>query len=251
MRIVQILSPTLIAVLMFVACDKDNDYDNYSTQLIGTWIATEMEDGKMKTNEIFVRTYRADGTMTEAQLRWTGQESEWTEIEGTYTLNEDKLSECIATNSVRVEIEIEGDEMSYEILNGNKQSFEMKRISTDLHNQFVGIWTGYETSAGASIPAKHTYWQYFSDHSYKYYYHDGTAYVSKEDNDGKFFLYGNLLVSNYKNDLQTGGQGKTCECWIFEINNNPNSTTMNWSALREGSISKTFSLTKVDNLPSN
>jgi hypothetical protein len=109
----------------------------------------------------------------------------------------------------------------------------------------VGCWYGKCTTPGTNDTNYH-YWEYFSDQTYYYYYQDDQGHwIKKSDNEGRYFLYGNLFVSNYSNDLVIGGKGKTFECWNFNIDGN----NMIWSALRKNNQTESYQMTKVTNPP--
>ena len=95
---------------------------------------------------------------------------------------------------------------------------------------------------------KYHYWEYFPDGSFNYYYQDGEdRWIRKSDNEGGYFLYGNLLVTNYTNDILSGGTGKAFECWNFKVSGEK----MTWTGLRDGNTTTTYQMVKVGSAPEN
>jgi len=90
------------------------------------------------------------------------------------------------------------------------------------------------------------YWEYFTNGHYNYYYQDDLGnWLNKPDNEGIYFLYGDLMASNYTNDLISGEKGKAYECWNFIIEGD----TMFWTSLRENGLITSFRMEKVTGPP--
>ncbi|MEI7437250.1 MAG: hypothetical protein WCL16_10660, partial [bacterium] len=124
-------------------------------------------------------------------------------------------------------------------------TYTLSRVAADYSESFKGVWYGKCTSAGSADTEYH-YWEYLADGSYIYYYLDANKFwTKKSDNRGRYFLYGNLLASNYANDLISGGSGQAFECWNFSIAGN----TMRWTGLRENNKTVTYEMQKVASAP--
>ncbi len=257
-----ILTAILILSALFAlsSCGKENNYNTYPVSILGTWYAIEMNGQTMQTDQTFVVTFKADGTMKDAQRRWSGPESEWKEISGTYTLDKNIVTESQQdgdgnTYKYEMRISIRNDQMYCTLLevyyNGVAQNdhstLTLQRVTSDNKAKFTGIWKGHESTDGVAAPAHDTYWQFLADGTYRYVYYDADAgkYVEKADNNGKYFLYGDFFASNYTNDLLTGGTGRTCEAWYFMITG---TSTMEWRGMREDGL-KSFQLYKASSLP--
>ena len=120
-------------------------------------------------------------------------------------------------------------------------TYTVTRITEDYSTKFTGVWYGKCTSVAPQDTAFH-YWQYFPDGCFNYYYRDETgSWIKKADNEGHYFLYGNLLATNFTNDLITGGTGKSYECWNFYIDG----TKMTWTGLRPENTTITYAIDKV------
>ena len=127
----------------------------------------------------------------------------------------------------------------------NTNVYTCKRIASNYSDTFAGVWYGKCTSEGTSDTTYH-YWEYFKDSTFNYYYQDNNNnWKRKSDNEGRYFLYGNLFVSNYSHDLISGSSGQTFECWNFSLV----SKTMIWTGLRENGKTITYKMEKTDSPP--
>ena len=250
----------LISLALLLGCNADEN--EYAELLVGKWLFTEMNGQAIMTDDASYIDYRANGVQVFAN-GYQLDENNKTWVES------DKYNYKIIDHIITVEGADANGKQNYieiEILSINDKpptqktkkylidnvdyietdSYTYKRVSNDLSAQFAGVWYGHCTTPGTSDIGYH-YWEYFSDWSYNYYYqNDQGKWIKKSDNEGRYFLYGNLFVSNYSNDIVTGGKGKTFECWNFTIEGN----TMTWSAIRNNNAAESYQMTKVDNPPS-
>ncbi|MDD4603475.1 MAG: hypothetical protein PHF97_06675 [Bacteroidales bacterium] len=120
-----------------------------------------------------------------------------------------------------------------------------KRVTADFSKWLVGTWYGKSTTPGSADSSYH-YWEYLTDGSFNYYYQDKEGnWINKPDNEGFYFLYGNLLASNFTNDLLSGATGKAFECWNISITGD----TMFWNGLRSNGLITSFRMEKVAGPP--
>jgi hypothetical protein len=247
-------------ILALLAGCKENNPD-YAGLIVGKWLYTHVNGQPALTDASSYCDYRADGVEVYATgFQLDENNKTWIENDQfTYQVTGNILSiEGTDANGKQNNIEIAIETIDenqttqttkkYLIDNTDypdANTYTYKLIAKDLASQFIGCWYGKCTTPGTSDTRYH-YWEYFSDWSYNYYYQDDQGHwIKKTDNEGRYFLYGNLFVSNYSNDLVTGGKGKTFECWNFEIDGN----NMTWSALRKNNHTESFQMSKVTNPP--
>lgn len=121
----------------------------------------------------------------------------------------------------------------------------MEKVTNDNSAAFTGVWYGRCTTEGAADSTYH-YWEYLADGRYYYYYQDEhNNWIKKADNQGRYYLYGTFMASNYSNDLLTGGTGQVFECWNVAIDGN----NMEWTGLRANNITLTYVMDKVQSPP--
>ncbi|MDL2221521.1 hypothetical protein LJC35_03085 [Parabacteroides sp. OttesenSCG-928-N08] len=243
--------------LGLTSCDKYSvNYDIYKQTIVGTWIAVDVDGEEVETDKIFINVFNSNGTSQYASIDEVANGKEWLVVDGEkYRLDNDILFEETEYRGTKLtmksSIRIEGDYMYVQEIETTADGvkypanghFTMKRVTNDLKNQLVGIWKGNEITEGVA-PSKDKYWEFLPNGNYYYYYFDEATqkYVRKADNDGKFFLYGDFLASNYSNDLLSGAQGRTSECWKLYFNNDG----MSWTGKRAGGKKAAFYMKKVN-----
>jgi len=249
----------LMIVALLVGCNKD-DVD-YSTLIEGKWLCTQLNSKPILTNQASYCEYRSDGKEVYATgVQLDGDNKTWVENnQFTYTISGKILSICGTDtdgkhNDIEIEIQSVDEEQTTqktrkylidEVDYPDANTYSYNRITDDFSAEFAGIWYGKCTTPGTSDAGYH-YWEYFTDGTFNYYYQDSEGnWIKKTDNEGRYFLYGNLFVSNYTNDLITGGKSKTFECWNFEINDK----AMTWTALRENNKTESYQMEKVSAAP--
>lgn len=260
MRKLCILFSLALPALLFIGCTKDEE-PNYAELLKGTWVNTLVNEQPVLTDATFVMELKSNNTelyacgfeLDEYNKIWK-ENSKYTysfsgnliSIDGTdeqgnsynmafeiLTLNEEILAYSVQTLSMN----------GREIADSN--TYSCKKVTNDFSTEFTGIWHGHCTTEGSADSLYH-YWEYFDDGTYNYYYQDENSnWIKKEDNKGHYFLYGNLMASNYSHDLLSGGNGLAFECWNFTIDGNK----MVWTGLRENNITITYEMEKVQSPP--
>lgn len=249
----------LLAILLFsviLSCKKEEEND-YAAMVIGKWVNTHVNDITVLTDEAFAFEYRTDKAQTYASGNILDANNKtWIENNSfTYSVNGKKITVVGANqfgNTFNMEFEIiyaDQQTLKYSVTKflvdnveyPDPNTYTNKKITVDMKSQFVGTWYGKTTTAGSTDNSFH-YWDYFADDTYDYYFQDGSGnWINKPDNEGRYYLYGDLLASNYTNDLITGGTGKAYECWNFRIEGNK----MYWTGLRENGLTTSFEMEKV------
>ncbi len=260
MRRRTLLFSLFISAVLFGGCTKD-DEPNYAELLIGTWVNTSVNGQAVLTNETFVmelkpnhkELYAIGFQLDENNKRWEEN------INYTYSIVGDALiinGTDVQDNTIQIEFYIQSltnETMTLTVpkfsINGtmspNNNTYTFKKVTNDYSTAFTGIWYGHCTTEGNADSLYH-YWEYADDGSFSYYYQDGNNnWIKKTDNGGRYFLYGNLMASNYSNDLLSGGGGQVFECWNFTIDEHK----MVWTGLRENNITITYEMDRVQSPP--
>ena len=222
------------------ACENDDDRTIDTSNLVGVWVNTHKDGQEVPADERFVTVYNANQTEMYA-IR--GSANHWTETAG-YAYAVGGRTIAVAGHGTQLEydvLELSASKLVYRVsrLVVGGQDLEdtsvyvLRKPAADYSAQFLGLWEGHETTDGAT-GATHR-WKYAADGSYQYFLAqvDG-RWQDKTDNGGRYFLYGDYFVSNYRNDANSGIAGHACEAWDVSISGD----TMRWKALRNG---KTYS----------
>lgn len=252
----------LIAVVLLAlvfGCKKEDDPD-YTALIRGVWVNTQVNDLPVLTDLAFVMEFKADFTeMYASGIVINDSNRTWVENDQfTYTIEENRLLINGANdegNVFSMEFEIlHVDETSLKyvvtkfmvdnVLYPDTKTYTCKRVTKDLKEQFEGTWYGRSTTPGSD--SSYHYWDYHADGTYDYYYQDNTnQWIKKQDNDGRYYLYGDYMATRYTNDLLSGAFGKAYECWNIRIEGN----TMYWTGLRSEGTTTTFEMERVAGPP--
>jgi len=260
MKKLNLLFILALIAMLFGGCAKDDD-PNYAELLQGTWVNTLVNNQPVLTDASFAMEFKSDNTelyaigiqVDENNKSWQENSNYTYSISGSLIAIDgtDELG-----NSMHMEFKIQSlnnETITYTVpnfsINGDVLSdantYTCRRVSEDFSAEFVGVWYGHCTTEGTADSLYH-YWEYFADGSYNYYYQDENGnWIKKSDNEGRYFLYGNLMASNYSNDLLSGGTGLAFECWNFTLDGNK----MVWTGLRANNTIITYEMEKVASPP--
>ncbi len=228
------------------ACENDDDRTIDTSHLVGVWVNTHKDGQEVPTDDRFVTVYNANLTEMYA-IR--GSANHWKETTGyTYAIGGDTIA--IAGNGTQLEYaleELSASTLEYRVarlvIGGqdlqDSSIYTLRKTSVDYSARLIGLWEGHETTDGIQ-GATHR-WKYNADGSYQYFHAQVNGqWQTKTDNGGRYFLYGDFFVSNYRNDAETGNAGNACEAWVISIDGD----TMNWTALRNNKT-HSFTMTRV------
>lgn len=255
-----LLFSLVLSALLFGGCTKEDD-PNYAELLKGTWVNTRVNDNPVLTDGTFVMEFKSDKTeLYAAGFQLNENNKSWEEnATYTYDIDGDRLSingTDVLGNVTQIEFKIQAihhETLTFTVskfsVNGdelpNNNTFSCQKVTNDYSHEFAGVWYGRCTTEGATDSLFH-YWEYFDDGTYNYYYQDQTKnWVKKSDNEGRYFLYGNLMASNYSHDLLSGGTGLAFECRNFTLDENK----MVWTGLRANNGIITYEMEKVSSAP--
>jgi hypothetical protein len=253
------LSGMIISLLLF-GCQKDETSD-YASLILGSWINTQVDNEAILTDKSYALEFRADhveifasGYVIDANNKTWIENDQYT-----YSVTGKKIiidGSNEAGSLFHMEFEIRSIDQNTLVYSVSKftvdnveypdnKTYTSRHVTEDFADQFAGTWYGKSTTPGSSDTSYH-YWDYFADGHYDYYFQDSLGnWINKPDNEGVYFLYGDLMASNYTNDLLSGGTGKAYECWNFDIE----ADTMSWTGLRENGLTTSYRMEKVANPP--
>jgi hypothetical protein len=248
----------MVLSLLFSGCQKQDDL--YSL-LLGTWVNTQVDNQAVLTDESFIMELRSD----KVQMYATGytldmNNKTWIEndkytyrvdgniltIDGVGALGSKYHLELIILSVDKYTLSYSVRKLMIENVDyPDKKIYTFRKAIVDFSDRFVGTWYGRSTTPGSNDESYHC-WEYFADGQFNYYYQDSRGlWIRKADNEGHYFLYGDLMASNYSNDLLSGAIGKAFECWNFSITGN----TMVWKGLRENGQVTSYRMEKVKGPP--
>lgn len=250
---------TLLSFLILLqACSVKEDV--LINDIVGTWILEEINGNDVLTNERSVCQF-AGGKQTFSMGYTTGENNaKWMSSTYPYEISKNKIT-LHGTDVVNVTWdlqlnvkEIDDDEFIYtvdkKIVDGvsqkDKNTYHYERADKSYSMAILGLWEGRNVTPGISAEdAPLRRWEYKEDGTYLYYTYaienEEKIWTAKADNEGKYFTYGDLFVSNWSNDEISGITGTNFECWEIEISGDG----MEWKGLREGGQMVYFSMKKV------
>ena len=250
----------VLMIILFAGCKKQENID-YSKLIQGTWMNTIVNGLEVLTDEIYVMEFKSDNTEMYAIGYQLDEDNKiWQENSSyTYSVKGDIVSitgNDLRGNTIQMKMKIlslSDDTLTFIVpifsVNGelfpDDNVYTSNKIFDDYRNDFIGVWYGQCTTENNADQQYH-YWEYFADGSFNYYYQDEeNNWIKKSDNQGMYFLYGQLMVSNFSNDLLSGGTGLSYENWIFSIDGE----NMSWLGLRGDNEIVTYEMVKVASPP--
>jgi hypothetical protein len=238
----------LLLSMQYSCSDNDEKVENYPNYIKGTWIATTADEDDIDTNDMFIMKCDGKHQVYGIMKNLGNNNFEWQEKDYcTYSFNKNILiiqgsndkghSTYLEMNILNLnsntliyttqKLKIDGQEISDPLV------YKMEKSTNNYSTEITGCWKGHCTTTGVAATAFDNYWEFHKDGTYDYYYYDAATekYVKKSDNDGKYFIHGNLLACNYTHGILADEySGKNCECWTIKISGDK----MTWEALRNG-----------------
>ena len=250
----------LMTLILFWNCQK-NDTPDYSSLIHGLWINSLVDDRAVLTDASFVMELRTDKvefyangySLDSINKAWIENDKYHYNVSGNNIIIDgvgalggnfhmefkiravDELTLSFSVSKFTI------DNVEYP----DPKIYTLKKGTVNLTSQIVGTWYGKTTTPGSNDNSYH-YWEYFADGHFNYYFQDtGGQWINKHDNNGHYFLYSDLLASNFTNNLLTGVSGEAFECWNINIVGN----AMFWTGLRENGQIASFRMDKVAGPP--
>lgn len=244
---------TLLFATMIFSCTSEK---TIQLNLAGEWICNEINNRNLFTNDIFVINFDGKDLQTYASGNKLNEtNSFWAETHYIYQVkNNTIIIEGKDINDKDVEItlkvrSIDDDELVYKVsrkvvdgkLIDDDNLYSLDKVDDFYELAIIGKWEGRNVTPGTTDTEYHQ-WEYKPDGTYNYYYKNAEGeWETKNDNNGKYFLYGDIFASNWTNDYNTNVQGILYECWEIEFEGD----TMNWKGRRGINQYVYYSMTKV------
>lgn len=237
--------------VLFFSCSKD-DSDLTTSDLLGTWVIDCIDDRQLPTNSNIIYDFLSDGTVKECFCEESEEQgSQWIEGLLKYNLSGDLLTINIEQDKRIIHIKIldfNNDTMVWRMVNDEDgkgetfypQVYRVRKIKNNYKSAIIGMWEGHCVTPGED-QSPHR-WQYKEDGSYVYFSkNDLGEWIAKEDNKGKFIVYGDLMTTTW-NNLNSGGvETENCELWNITIEKKE----MSWQAVRENNKVVKFEMTQI------
>ncbi len=246
----------MLSLSVMVSCytEGDEGYD-ITNQLLGVWVFDKINNEQVPTNEQFAGAFIAGGSHN--YLQWAALEDEestlvfkdnstWSLYNKLLTIKNEQLNDHIV-----LDIVISGDDMSWQervkVVGGTDyytgDSYQGYRVKEDYtSNITTGVWEGRATVGRTDNPYIRIKYNDDSTYDFQYRQSEDEPWSDKVDNDGHYYLIGNLLGSVWTNDINSGVEGSTSETWIISIEGD----TMVWEATRSDDHFESFSFARQE-----
>ncbi len=246
----------LLSLCVVASCSKEqNNNDDLSGDLTGVWVFDKINNEEITTNEYFAGAFIEGGI--HEYLQWLSLDadhstlvykdsSSWSLDGSQLTIENEKLDDHIV-----LDITINGDAINWvekeKIVGGNDyykgDTYQGYRVKTDYTSTICeGVWEGRATKGRDVNPYLRIKYNADSTYDFQYRQSEDESWSDKVDNDGHYYLIGDLLGSVWTNDINSGTEGSNSETWIISIEKD----TMTWQATREDNHTESFSFTRVE-----
>ncbi len=253
----KILFSGLLA-LTFAACSESKSTATLDGELlIGTWIFTAVNGEEVVTNDYYAAQFNGTTQDYSAWCDLGDGNSCWIfKDDVSYSIVGDVVCLYSSTDDIQVQTKILADENGdYNIIEWvelvnidggedmyDNRSYSGYRATVDYSTEITqGIWEGRATEGRTTNPYLRI--TFNSDNTYDFQSRNSEdeQWSDKADNDGHYYLLGDLLGNVWVNDINSDIEGYMSEAWIMEIEGD----TMVWRATREGGSSERFEFTRV------
>jgi len=252
----------MLALIFILSGCKKNDEPDYSELLKGVWINTHTDETAVQTNDKFVLEFTGVAEKYSAGVIFDTLNKKWIDSRSfDYSISGDRINISgtdVQNNALELEfgiISISNSQLIYRVnlfkINGvdlpDNKIYKFKKVSKNLNENITGTWYGKATYAGSTDTDYH-YWNYLPDGTYEYYYRENPSsqqWIKKTDNEGRYYLYDNLLATNWSNDIFSGNPGLDYECWEIDITGN----VMKWNGYRADGLVAIYEMEKVSGPP--
>jgi hypothetical protein len=249
----------LFVFLLFYGCHKEGT--DYACLLTGTWINTRISGEDIPADSSFVCQYGTDGMQMYAQgYQLDENNKSWIESKNFTYVVEGKniILDGIdgLDDDFHIEMEIKTlDEESFTysvtrfLMNDTELPdpavYTCQRATKDYTSALIGIWYGNGSTPGTA-GLQPFYSEYKTDGSFAFYYQDDEGnWQVDADEESRYFLYGDFLVTNYTAAQVAEGNYKFYDCWNILIEED----TMIFTALREDNRIEIYEMERVESAP--
>lgn len=242
----------ILLCFSLTSCDKENN-PFYVDEIKGLWCVEDLNGEALLTNDIVI--YDINSDLMGEYFRYLSdneQNSDWCQYDLSYAVIYDMLYFNVPNTDKVYEIKIENimnNIMNWHLIKVKYEDgivypdlkYKLRLLDKDYSKDIIGLWEGKCITQGEQQDVHR--WRYFADGRYEYLYKNQQGeWVVKSDNNGKYLLFGDIMVNSWLNNDLTGVLGQHCEIWNILIKNDK----MNWSATREGNKIIEFELNRVN-----
>lgn len=218
----------LLGLVIFMSsCKDNNDHDYDYNQIIGTWIVDSINGKALPTDSIYV-SYN-DGNHRQTFSRIVNKV--WTSTQ--FNVNLDNARYTVDGNGWLLSYDVSlltNSKMIYTTtkftINGVDQhetkTFSARKVTdSSFQSAIIGTWEG-------NVENMMLRWVFKTDGTYDFYSQDASTgtWQRKDENDGKYIVYGNLLIFTYNGKIETGATGYMSDCIHATVNST--NSIMNW-----------------------
>ena len=235
----------LAAIAVLASCQKVNvpSQKEIETKIVGKWKLRSQDGQELLTNGKGVRTFFADGSMTQTMSGYVMNPESWVWAPHEvcqYSVNGNEVSvrtvASVPSKEFHGAVESINDSnftirTIKKIVGGVESSssslFVYDKVSVDYSEAIIGTWEGVEMTGDDTHGDANHRIEYREDGSYTYYDKDGENWIPSSDVDNEFDVDGDWLSTRWR---AAEGADYDYEWWdIVSIKDG----TMKWSALRE------------------
>lgn len=251
----------IYTMVMCAGCSKDKE-TNYNDLIQGIWVNTVTNGNATITDKVFVVEFNNGKEYYSTGIQMDSNNATWiNKMVNSYVVTGNQIEISGTTDmGLSLELTLDVSEIDHNtllysikkyVIGGSTITddniYEFARVTEDLHADITGTWYGKSTDAN-NMDTDYHYWEYFDDGTFDYYYRtspDSDQWIKKENNEGKYWLYGDFMATSYTNDLINGTMGHNYECWHIDIASN----TMEWTGNREVGHIAAYTMIKVNGPP--
>lgn len=250
-----------LIVMIMSSCMRDEPKKITLEDILGSWILYGIVDAPVvETDDAFVMDIQGDRKI---EFSKRSPENRWISNPLDYTYHDETLTitgESLAGEQIEVQLKLghyANGQMPFTVVNYvvdgqpevDTKKYIIKKANFDNKELILGTWEGYEVDADKKQIGETHRWEYLEEGKYIYYLEKNAEgnWIPKNDNNGKYNLYNDFLVSEYENNAGTGTIDYSCESWYTVIGYdqyNNGKLAMVWEAVRDKTI-QYFYMAKV------
>ncbi len=253
------LLPLIGLLTLITSCGTKIGYKPIEkSDLVGTWIFDKQNDTLVVTDEIFIIRFNENGTQDYffREKKENGN-SKWTEVIGsTYQIDGDTITITDKDFTIKHKVRIFADKTTKsldsiacaEILhNKNGENLHTGvickgyRAKNNYSDFLIGKWYGIifqNTPNGTAAQ-----WNFLDDGTYTFYIENEKGeWVKANPIDCNYYIYDNILVGEWNEDIASKTAGDFCEIWYFDLEDNK----MEWRSKKKNNVNdKIINLKKI------
>ncbi len=234
-------------------CNGEDNCKPSAADISGTWVIFESNGVTLMENERYVNIFdhRSGLDIYAGREQIDDTQSQWVEEPaGTFkvvngVLYEEWYNYDGSFGAQVSDISLKDDIMTVRVADSDEW-YRCRRVDESMKARMAGIWEGRSTDKPNPL---WFCWSFKSNNSYDFWCEDQGSYAFIPTNNGKYYVYGDMVVCTYTEELGGGDgtqtiPGEHCECWTMSIAGN----TMTWTATRDYGVAS-YEMTKRTVLP--